>query len=551
MSSSPPDRQPALRQRLEGSALARLVRATLAADGRSPSAWLIDVGLLGAVTLLVLMGIDRGLSGRAQSGMAVVGLAVLLNHLLYPRVAGRLSAALIAAVSRETDRILDGLTRLDLERYEAIGRRAVVGRVVEDADRVADASPLLLQAATGAVTVALLMGYLTTISGTAAGLSLLLMAGIVGLTMLNARAMGARIALDRALGDDLRGAADDLIDGFAQVKQHRPRSDDLARRFDRAATALNRSRDAHFSQFYLRDTSSRQAFFALMAGVAFILPLFVPDVVDEVARLLVTVTFTLPPLSLTTMALTRLGETGALWQRIEGLVERVEAAAGPPNVPVEPPPFEGLTLSGVTFGYPDTAERAGFSIGPLDLTVQPGEIVFVTGANGSGKSTLIKLLCGLYRRQGGALRLGERVLPDDPGPIWRALFSAVFTDVVLFERLYGYEDADPAWINGLLRDLEIDHKVRFADGAFDTVDLSTGQRKRLGLVIALVHDRPVFVFDEWAADQDPRFRTLFYRRILPELKARGKAVVAVTHDDDAFDACDRRLHLADGVMEAR
>ncbi|WAS99533.1 ATP-binding cassette domain-containing protein [Nannocystis poenicansa] len=232
-----------------------------------------------------------------------------------------------------------------------------------------------------------------------------------------------------------------------------------------------------------------------------------------------------------------------LADRLEGLADQRTEASTPPQ------PFASLALRGVSYRYEPRDDRAGFAVGPCDLELVPGEVVFVTGANGSGKSTFIKLLCGLYRRHGGELRVDGEALPADPGPAWRSRFAAVFAEVALFERLYGIEDVDPARVAALLEEMELGHKVRFEDGRFTTVDLSTGQRKRLALIVALLADRPIYVFDEWAADQDPHFREAFYRRILPSLRARGKTVVAVTHDDDAFDACDRRFHFHGGRME--
>jgi putative ATP-binding cassette transporter len=58
-----------------------------------------------------------------------------------------------------------------------------------------------------------------------------------------------------------------------------------------------------------------------------------------------------------------------------------------------------------------------------------------------------------------------------------------------------------------------------------------------------------YVFDEWAADQDPLFKELFYTRLLPELKARGKLVVVITHDDKYFHLADRLLKLEEGRLE--
>ena len=88
--------------------------------------------------------------------------------------------------------------------------------------------------------------------------------------------------------------------------------------------------------------------------------------------------------------------------------------------------------------------------------------------------------------------------------------------------------------------------MSYADGRFSTLDLSTGQRKRLAMVAALLDDKPIYIFDEWAADQDPGFRRYFYEGLLGELKARGKTVLAVTHDDRYFGVADRVVKRGEG-----
>jgi len=94
--------------------------------------------------------------------------------------------------------------------------------------------------------------------------------------------------------------------------------------------------------------------------------------------------------------------------------------------------------------------------------------------------------------------------------------------------------------------LEISHKVSIEGGAFSTIDLSAGQRKRLALVQAYLENRPVMVFDEWAAEQDPTFRRVFYTEILPDLKRQGKTLIVISHDDRYFHLADRRITLRGG-----
>ena len=129
------------------------------------------------------------------------------------------------------------------------------------------------------------------------------------------------------------------------------------------------------------------------------------------------------------------------------------------------------------------------------------------------------------------------------------MFSVVFDDAVIFESLWGLGAADlDQRAQEYLRQLELDHVVTVTNGVFSTTRLSRGQRKRLALVTAYLEDRPIYLFDEWAADQDPLFRKIFYQRLLPELKGRGKTVVAVTHDDRYFAVADQVIKLEEGKV---
>jgi putative ATP-binding cassette transporter len=58
-----------------------------------------------------------------------------------------------------------------------------------------------------------------------------------------------------------------------------------------------------------------------------------------------------------------------------------------------------------------------------------------------------------------------------------------------------------------------------------------------------LEDRPFYLFDEWASDQDPLFKDVFYKQLLPELKSRNKAVLVITHDDRYFAGADRLIRL--------
>lgn len=189
-----------------------------------------------------------------------------------------------------------------------------------------------------------------------------------------------------------------------------------------------------------------------------------------------------------------------------------------------------------------------FSIGPVDLTLNRGEIIFLVGGNGSGKTTLLKNLCGLYSPSSGSIHIDDRTLQHDSYDDFRNLFSIVLTDFHLFEKLYGLDKYEEKDVNDLLARMQIENKTQFKNGRFSSLDLSTGQRKRIALIVSLLEDKPIMVFDEVAADQDPEFREEYYRVILPELKKQNKTIILVSHDDRYFDMADTLIKLEYGKI---
>ncbi len=213
-----------------------------------------------------------------------------------------------------------------------------------------------------------------------------------------------------------------------------------------------------------------------------------------------------------------------------------------------PGDWQILRLRGVRFTYTGSDGEAGFAVGPLDLTLRRGEMVFLIGGNGSGKSTLAKLLTGLYRPQEGELLLDGEPLSDAAS--YRQRFSAVFSDFHQFADLVGPEgaQADPALVEAWLEELAMRDKLAFDGQSVTNPELSQGQRKRLALLMAVAEERDLLLLDEWAADQDPQFRRVFYRDLLPRLQAMGKTVFAISHDDHYFDHADRLLEMHGGRL---
>ena len=213
--------------------------------------------------------------------------------------------------------------------------------------------------------------------------------------------------------------------------------------------------------------------------------------------------------------------------------------------------YQSLELRNVTHAYRGEGTDESFIFGPIDLSFSPAEVVFLVGGNGSGKTTLAKLLTGLYIPKAGEVLLDGQPVTDETRDNYRQIFSTVFSDFYLFDTLLGLDKPDlDEQSRHYLTNLQLEHKVQVKDSKLSTLELSQGQRKRLALLTAYLEDRPFYVFDEWAADQDPHFKKFFYLELLPELKANGKTVLVISHDDRYYYMADRIIKLDYGKVES-
>lgn len=314
-----------------------------------------------------------------------------------------------------------------------------------------------------------------------------------------------------------------------------------------------------FRKLYVR-TYSRLAlitnfgdvlFYLVIGGLLFIAPLWL-DYADSVfTAFAMVLLYLIGPVSTSINAVPVIVQGAVAYRQIQQLDVHLDDEAAKA---VSPDPFADaqrafLELNNVGHHYPGSQSDDRFLLGPLNLKIQLGEILFIIGGNGSGKTTLAMLLLGLYLPERGTLALNGVAVSEANVGHYRNYFSAVFADFHLFQHLLLDLDEDAlARAAAYLHKLGIGRKVSIDNGKFSTIDLSSGQRKRLALVAAYLEDRAVYLFDEWAADQDPVFKRVFYTELLPDLRARGKTVIVISHDDAYFAQADRVVMLQDGKL---
>jgi putative ATP-binding cassette transporter len=345
-----------------------------------------------------------------------------------------------------------------------------------------------------------------------------------------------------------------LIDGNKELKLHRSRRQSFMERILQA-TANSYRRHTWVGAGIQTAASGMggMLFFLLVGLLVFAVPAYTSISTQVVTGYVLLLLFINMPIELVSMMVPTLFRANIALEKVESLglslatdTKEKEAPATSDNLPA----WKTLELRGVAHSYFREKENSRFTLGPIDLTLTAGEIVFITGGNGSGKTTLAKLLIGLYPPETGDLLINGEPVTDENRDWYRQHFTVVFSDFFLFDSLLGLEapKLDDKAREYLLK-LQLNHKLDVKDGVLSTTQLSQGQRKRLALLTAYLEDRSIYLFDEWAADQDPTFKQTFYHSLLPELKARGKTVIVISHDDRYYEVADRLIKLEDGKLE--
>jgi putative ATP-binding cassette transporter len=339
-----------------------------------------------------------------------------------------------------------------------------------------------------------------------------------------------------------------ITDGIKEMKLHYPRRQVFLRDELETASASFRRHNIHALVLFASAGSwGKLIFFFAIGFVLFALPGIVSIPPETLSGYVLTFTYLMLPLDKMVLKLPVLSQASVSLQKIDMLGLSLKQRAESTTIPSPVRTWQTLELQGVTHSYYQS-EDAQFTLGEIDLTLNAGEIVFIVGGNGSGKSTFAKLLTGLYAPETGAILLDGKPITEDNREWYRQHFSTVFADFYLFDRFLGLDASDED-AQYYLQQLQLEHKVQVVDGKLSTTELSQGQRKRLALLTAYLEDRPIYLFDEWASDQDPIFRELFYTEFLPKLKHRGKTVWVISHDDHYFQFSDRVIKLDYGKVE--
>ncbi|MBA3948614.1 MAG: cyclic peptide export ABC transporter [Acidobacteria bacterium] len=505
-----------------------------------------------AILAIINVAAQSAAYGTTSLRYFLMFVIAMVLYIVCLRVSSReMSRVMVDVVHRIRVRVADKVQASELLVLEHIGKSRIINAVTQEATIIAGSGGNIISGLQASIVVFFASFYIAWLSLPAFFLTLLTaVAGIV--IVQQSRALSRRwLKATKSKEVDFLNYTTHAIEGFKETKINARRRADLRADLHQSSAEITELRLKTENLMTGNTIIAQSAFYVLIASVVFVLPRLIPTYTDVIIEITTAILFIIGPLRLIIGLVPYFvmcdEATRAIVSLEEALDEHHPDANGlaPPTGLPAPARFDTLALRDVTFAY-NADNGESFAIGPISLEVRAGEIVFIIGGNGSGKSTLLKVLAGLYPPDAGHLLVDGEPVTDADLQRYRELFAAIFADFHLFERLYGLFGSDERLMTDLLADMQLSDKVRVEQDRWSTLDLSTGQRKRLALVVSLLDRKPLLVFDELAADQDPEFRQFLYEVLLPRLRDQGTTIIAATHDDRYFHVADRVIKMEYG-----
>src|SRR5271169_1619270 len=519
---------------------------------------LLFMSALGGIsTAAVLASINAGVQsvngGHKPSLWAatlfLVALFLFMKTQAYVTITA--TAEIEGIIHRMRLRIMDQIRHSELLALDNIGLARIVASVTGDTQILTQASNMLCFTIQGAVLIFFVSFYVAYLSLAAFLMTFVIVFGAGIMFHLKNQRLSAQKAESAAWERRLFDRLTDFLDGFKEVRLNSARSADLFEdAVDVSRTAANIKIRTQAETFKMI-VNSQISMYVLLGAVVFVAPTFSDSLGgSSISKATTALLFVVGACFGLVQSIPILLNANAAASRIAELETTLRAAGTTAAKEIAiPKRFDKIEIRDLTFRYVDKFSDAAFKIGPIDFTLNAGDLVFITGGNGSGKSTFLRVLSGLYPPDSGEIHIDGVRINDNTRDDYRALMSAIFFDYHLFQRLYGIDDPDPDELDSLFRKFKLEDKTSLTNGQFRTLDLSGGQRRRLALIVSMLEKRPIMLLDEWTAEQDPEYRRKFYDELLPEMLRAGATIIVITHDDRYLDELHlpaRRIRMDEG-----
>ncbi|MBF0450064.1 MAG: cyclic peptide export ABC transporter [Candidatus Magnetomorum sp.] len=446
-------------------------------------------------------------------------------------------------------RLYDKIRKSHLSFIENNGKGEIYSQITLNTDMISQTAPTLISGFQSAIVIIFCLIYIATLSFLAFFMTVVTLSISFGTYILSQKSFSKDLQETMAMESRFCEMINDGLDGYKELKMNQKKSDDHFKHLSKISTDTENLRIKVGLQFASHMMLSQISFYLLLAVIGFLMPKLGASYSELIIRITAAVLFMIGPVNIFVLSIPELFKVNVSIGILYGLEDRLnnvnEKLHSEQTRIKRIKDFEEIIFDDVIFHY-GNKDDPSFSIGPINLRIRKGETIFIVGGNGCGKTTLLKLMTGLYYHHSGKIKIDNKILTGSIYQSYRELFSVIYSDFHLFKRLYGIEDIDYEQIDELLTLMQLYTKTDIVDKEFTNIQLSTGQRKRIAMIVSMLDNKPICIFDEWAADQDPLFKDYFYDTLLKDLKAQGKTIIAVSHDDRYFDYADRVLKMEFG-----
>jgi len=537
----------------------------------SLSALSLAFGLLNSLTGLLCLTVLAALCGtgvltllnmeaKALEGNhhnAMIGVLFVVMLLIYRSSQNYLiksiSREVEDALDRQRQRIVEKALTLSLREIEEVGRDQIRDGISGHYTTLSQTIVPIVSAFESLILATFLFAYLAYLSVFAASIVILVNI-LLALGFLNRqKKMSEEIKISDQVDSQYRRLTNAIVGGTKELQLGLARRMGLSAKMSSVSTSVAKGRALAASHYADLIATGTTAAYLMAGAVVFVMPILIGDGAGkDMSKIVIAVVFLLGPIGSVVNSMQQVSLAQFALNSINNfeleITRRSETRSrdtGASTSISKLKSFNSICLESTSYTH---TGQDGFSLQNINLEIHKGEVVFLTGGNGSGKTTLLNVLTGLYPRGSGDIILNDQKLPITLPQQYRELFASVFADFFMFDQPFGLDEKGIGIFEEWLIKLNVRNHFREDLQDLSGIELSTGQRKRVALALAIAEQRPILILDEWAADQDPETRRRFYEEIIPELKTAGLTIFAITHDEKYFHCCDRRIHIIEGKL---
>jgi cyclic peptide transporter len=449
--------------------------------------------------------------------------------------------------------IIEKLKKIEYRAFEKVGDEHIFTILIRDTATISNSSSGFVYFFSSIVTIVFCLGYMLWLFPMGFLLTMVVLAIGMGVYLLNQKKIIKKLTEARELEAVFYKQVEDFVKGFKEIKISKEKKNDIFNNYIYRTSDKVMTLNITSLIGFLNNSIIGQGFFYVLMGfILFYFPMNSNGGVEKVITYLFLIIYMLgpisriaemvPTMSFVKIAIKQLRRLEFDILSIKNEFDFEEAAAEKPFQ------FKEIRFEEVYFTYDNEREEEQFTLGPINISIESGKTHLIFGENGGGKSTFMKVFSGLYKPNSGNIYIDDHRLDYDEYDYYRNQFCAVYSEFYLFDTLYGLKNIDENRLETWLRKMKIFDKVSLEGDKLSTINLSSGQRKRLALVIALMENKPIMILDEWAAEQDPDFKKIFYHEILPELGSDNRTVVLISHDDKYFDCSERIFRISNAEL---